>query len=29
MPTRHLPLANTSLAPSFGPQRDKSVLEDS
>ena len=29
MPTRHLPLANTSLGTSFGPQRVKSVLEDS
>ena len=29
MPARHLPLANTSLASSFGPQQVKSVLEDS
>ena len=28
MPTRHLPLAKTSLASSFGPQWVKSVLED-
>ena len=29
MPKRHLSLAKTSLASSFGPQRVKSVLEDS
>ena len=29
MQTRHLPLVNTLLASSCGPQRVKSVLEDS
>ena len=28
-PTRHLPIANMSLAPSYGRQRIESVLEDS